>query len=368
MKSNKKVIANNFDIYGTYISSKLFGNGHINTTYIVSYNELGKITRYILRKINKFVFKEPKIVIANSVNISTHVKNKLVNRGVIDVSRRTMTFIKTHSGEYYHIDENKNYWSMVLFFEDAYTIDFVKTKEQSYKLGKAFGNFQKLISNANISDYKETIPDFHNLPKRLLAFDAAVKTNPSNRLKNIQDELIAINNNRGISHKYTELISKNLPLRITHNDTKINNVMLDHKTDEGLCIIDLDTIMPGTVLNDFGDMVRTSTATVAEDEKDLSKVNIQVDFFDALTKGYMEALVGIITNIEIDNLVYGAKLIIYEQAIRFLTDYLLGDIYYSTAYVNHNLIRAKNQLALLNSVLLHEDKMESIIKKYTQIL
>ncbi len=362
-----KVITNNFDINGTYINSKPFGSGHINTTYIISYKQPSTITRYILRKINKFVFKQPKIVIANSVNISAHVKNKLLKQGISDTGRRTMTFIKTHSDEYYHIDENKDYWSMVLFFEDAYTIDYVQTKEQSYKLGKAFGNFQKLISDANINDYKETIPDFHNLPKRVLAFDEAVKTNPANRLKNITDELNVININRSISHKYTELIKQKLPIRITHNDTKINNIMLDRKTDEGLCIIDLDTIMPGTILNDFGDMVRTSTATVAEDEKDLSKVNIQLNIFETLAQGYLESLVDIITKLEIDNLVYGAKLIIYEQAIRFLTDYLLDDVYYSTAYENHNLVRAQNQLALLKSVLLHEEEMKAIIKNHTQL-
>jgi len=362
-----KDIAGNFAIYGKYINAELFGSGHINSTYIVSYSHAGKIVRYILRKINKFVFKQPEIVIANSVNISSHIKNKLIEQGIGDVIRRTMTFYKTHDNEYYYIDENNDYWSMVLFFENAYTINYVQTKEQSYKSAKAFGNFQKLIIDADINDYKETISDFHNLPKRMVAFDEAIATNPYNRLKYIGNELVIINLNRNISYKYTELINKNLPIRITHNDTKINNVMLDVETDEGLCVIDLDTIMPGTILNDFGDMVRTSTATVAEDEKDLSKVNIQLDIFDAMTQGYLEPLLGLVTKLELDNLVYGAKLIIYEQAIRFLTDYLLGDIYYSTAYNGHNFVRAKNQLALLRSVVLHEYEMKNIIKKHAQL-
>ncbi|MFK5856614.1 MAG: phosphotransferase [Bacteroidota bacterium] len=357
-------IASNFLVPGTYLSANPIGSGHINETYITSFNNNGVVVRYILRKINKFVFNNPKVVIKNSVNISAHIRQKLINQGVTDVERRTMTFFVTHENKYYHKDQNGDYWCMILFFEDAYTIDFVQTKEQSYKSAKAFGNFQRLIIDANVSDYQETIPDFHNLPKRIEAFDIAVEKNPINRLQNINNELIAINNNRVLGREYTGLMSKNLPVRLTHNDTKINNVMLDKKTDEGLCVIDLDTVMPGTILNDFGDMVRTSTCTVAEDEKNISKVHIQLDIFEAMTKGYLEPLTGIISKLEIRNLVFGAKLIVFEQAIRFLTDYLLGDKYYSTLYNDHNLVRAQNQFALLKSIQRNEAGMKEIVKKY----
>lgn len=357
-------ITSHFVIYGDFVSAKSTGSGHINDTYIVSFNQAGKIIRYILRRINKFVFKQPEIVVKNSVNISNHIRNKLIAAEATDISRKAMTFIKALNNKYFYIDNDSNYWCMILFIEDSYSIDYVRNKDQSYMSAKAFANFQRLIIDANIDDYSETIPDFHNLPKRILAFDEAVGINSNNRLKNIKHELVVINKSRHLSDKYTELVNKKLPIRLTHNDTKINNVMLDSTTHEGLCVVDLDTVMPGTILNDFGDMVRTSTATVAEDEEDTSKVHINIEIFEALTRGYMEPLSDIITELETTNLVYGAKQIVFEQAIRFLTDYLLGDVYYTTTYPHHNLTRAKNQLALLDSIINHEIEMEEIVRKY----
>ncbi len=358
-------LSKEFKIYGDYINAKPFGNGLINDTFLLTYNQAGLNNRYIIRKINKSVFKQPEIVVNNSVSVSLHIKSKLINHGVKDISRRTLTFIKTHNNKYYHKDQNEDYWCMVLFFEGAYTIDYVKTKEQAYKTAKAFGEFQKLIIDANLVDYEDTIPDFHNTPKRLLAFDNVANTDPLGRLKHIEPELSILNKNRYISEKFADLMqAKKLPIRITHNDTKINNVMLDNETDEGLSVIDLDTVMPGIILNDFGDMVRTSTCPVTEDDKDISKVKVQLEIFDALTKGYVEQLAGIVTKTELDHLVFGAKLIVYEQAVRFLADYVEGDVYYPISYEDHNLVRAKNQFALLESIHKQEIGMEEIVKKY----
>ena len=362
-----KKLTQEFNIYGDYIDAKPFGNGNINDTFLVTYNQAGLSVRYIIRKINKFVFKKPKIVVNNSVRVSLHIKNKLLNQGVKDVNRRTLTFLKTSNGNYYYKDQHEDYWCMVLYFEGACTIDYVKTKEQAFKSAEAFGNFQKLIIDANILDYRETIPDFHHLPKRLLAFDNIVKTDPVDKLKNIEAELSMLNKSRGISKEFTELMeSKKLPIRVTHNDTKINNVMLDNTTDEGLCVIDLDTVMPGIILNDFGDMVRTSTCPVTEDDKDISKVKVQLDIFEALTKGYLGQIANIVTKTELDKLVFGAKLIVYEQAVRFLTDYVAGDVYYPTSYEDHNLVRAKNQFALLESIYQQEKEMTEIVNKFAK--
>lgn len=359
-----KNLSGNFILYGNFVNAKPFGNGNINETFLVTYNQAGTEVRYIIRKINKFVFKQPEIVVNNSVNISLHIKNKLLDRGEENLSMKTMTFIKTHDDKYYFKDINEDFWCAVLYFEGTYTIDYVKNSEQAYKAANAFGNFQKMIIDVDITKYKETIHGFHNLPDRLIALNSAVETDIADRVKNIPLELEQVQKNMDISEKFIQLLDNNLlPTRITHNDTKINNVMLDKTTGEGLCVIDLDTVMPGIVLNDFGDMVRTSTSPVDEDEKDFSKVCLQIDIFEALTKGYLEPLKGIITKSERSNLVFGAKLIVFEQAVRFITDYVAGDVYYPISYENHNLIRAKNQFALLNSIMKQEKQMEKIVEK-----
>jgi len=360
-----KSLSAHFSLYGDFLHAEPFGNGNINDTYLVTYKQAGQNVRYIIRKINKYVFKQPEIVVENSVNISLHIKNELLKLGEEQISMKSMTFVKTHDDKYYFKDENKDYWCAVLYFEGAYTIDYVQNAEQAYKAAYAFGNFQKMIINADISKYKETIPNFHNLPDRITALNKAVAVDVAGRVKDLAHELEEVKNNMDITEKFVKLLnSKELPVRITHNDTKINNVMLDKASYEGLCVIDLDTVMPGTVLNDFGDMVRTSTSPVPEDEKDFSKVYLQIDIFEALTKGYLAPLSSSITKTEQNNLVFGAKLIVFEQAVRFITDYVAGDVYYPVSYKDHNLVRTKNQFALLNSILEQESAMEKIVQKY----
>lgn len=360
-----KILSEHFLIYGDFKEAKPFGNGNINDTYLVSYRQAGLNARYIIRKINKYVFKKPEIVVNNSVNISAHIKNELLKSGEENISMKTMTFVKSRDNKYFVTDENDDYWCAVLYFEGAYTIDYVQNAEQAYKAAYAFGNFQKLIINADVNKYGETIPGFHNLPSRIEALKNAVAADVAGRVKEVSAELDEVEKNMGISEQFTKLInSKELPVRITHNDTKINNVMLDKTTYEGLCVIDLDTVMPGIILNDFGDMVRTSTSPVTEEEKDFSKVYLQIDIFEALTKGYLKPLSNIVTKMELNNLVFGAKLIVFEQAVRFISDYIAGDVYYPVAYETNNLVRAKNQFALLNSILRQETEMEKIVQKY----
>lgn len=361
-------IISNFKIDGEFIGIKPFGNRHINETFLVTFNQAGLKTEYIFRKINKYVFKNPVIVVDNTVNVINHITKKLMEAGESNISNHVMELIETKDSKYYFIDAQDDYWCSVVFIKDAYTVEYVETSEQAYQAARTFGRFQNQLIDADVNEYKDSIPNFHNLESRLIAFDIAVKENSVGRIKDASKEIELANSFRFISEKIINLIKNNeLPIRITHNDTKINNVMLNKETNEGECVIDLDTVMPGTVLYDFGDMIRTSTSPVEEDEKDISKVTMRLDIFEALAKGYLEELAEALTEVEISNLIYGAKVIVYEQAIRFLTDYIMNDVYYSISYPEHNLIRTRTQLALLESIDEQTEEMERIVEKYSKI-
>lgn len=358
-------ITNNFLIYGDFVKAESFGNGHINDTFLVTFNQAGLFVRYIIRRINKYVFKRPRIVIRNTINVIEHISKKLIEANETDISRKKITLIKSKTGDFYYKDKTGDYWCAVLFFENAYTIDYVETTRQAYMAAKEFGRFQKYLIDDDVKRYKPSITDFHNPLKRIKVLEDTIKKNSHGRVKYAKREIDQALSNKQLADKLNQLqCSEQFPLRITHNDTKINNVMFEKKTGSGLCVIDLDTVMPGTVIFDFGDMVRTFTSPVAEDEKDTSKVVMQINFFEAIVKGYLEELGSLLTRLELNNLVYGAKLIIYEQTIRFLTDYLTSDLYYNIDYSNHNLIRTRNQLVLLESVQSKEKQMDEIVNNY----
>ncbi|MEN8194749.1 MAG: phosphotransferase [Bacteroidota bacterium] len=368
INKNFNEILNHFKIDGYFIDAKPFGNGHINETMLVSFREGDIIKEYILRRLNNHVFKDPQIVVSNTVNATDYIAQKLRKEGKKDIPNQVLELIETKDSKYSYIDGNGDYWCLVVFIKNAYTVEHVETSEQAYQAAKAFGHFQMLLIDADINSYKESIQNFHNLESRLASFDVAVKENLVGRVNSVEKEIDLVNSYRSLSNKITNLINNSeLPIRITHNDTKINNVMLNKVTNEGQCVIDLDTVMPGTVLYDFGDMVRTSTSPVEEDEPDVSKVIMRLDIFNALVKGYLEELADVLTEIEISNLVYGAKVIVYEQAIRFLTDYIMNDVYYNTDFTEHNLVRTRTQLALLESIDNQTKEMENIVKKYTAL-
>ncbi len=351
-------IAKEFLFNKTIKSIIPFGDGHINQTFLVECSS----KKFILRKINKNIFKAPLKVIENTIKTTEHIRKKLTLEGEKELEKKTITLIKSTQNKFYYIDKNQDFWCAMHYFENAHTVSYTSSPEISFNAAKAFGKFQRLLIDANPSDFSPTIDDFHNTSLRLQNLEHSINTGIPERISNSKLEIEYAMLNKHIVNKMEALLkNKKIPIRITHNDTKINNVMLDNKTNKGVCVIDLDTVMPGTVLYDFGDMVRTSATPAKEDEEDLKKIFIDENIFSALAKGYLSELKNILTTEEIKHLVYGAELIIFEQAIRFLTDYLNGDKYYKIKFPDHNLIRTKNQFALLNSLQSQKQNLEKII-------
>ncbi len=299
----------------------------------------------------------------NVQRVTLHILQKLNEKGVEDLARACMQLIPSKSGASCFIDEDNRYWRCFLCIEGAHTRDIVESESHAFAAGKAFAQFQKLLVDLPDGKLHETIPDFHNTQKRFNALMAAINADVNDRARQCKDEIdFALRRKEYASVLINLLHSGELPERITHNDSKLNNVMLDDQTEEALCVIDLDTVMPGTVLYDFGDMVRTSTCSAAEDETDLSKINLNVSWFEALAQGYLSEALEFLTDIEREYLVFSGKLITFEQGIRFLTDYLEGDTYYKTQNGTHNLDRCRNQFKLVESIEEKEKELERIVK------
>ncbi len=358
-------IVKHFNIDGDLIEYNIYGSGHINNTYLVLCRIDGKIEKYIFRKINSSIFKKPEFVVENAVYITNHIRQKLENQNEKNIHDKVLTFKKTRDNKYFYSDKNGEVWTVNLFFDSAYTVDFVSNEVQAYNAAKAFGNFQKLLIDIDTTQLKTTLPDFHNWEKRRIDFLHSINKDIQ-RTEKASEEISFLTDEKyqSIITNFNNLLSSGeLPVRITHNDTKINNVMLSKKSDEPMAVIDLDTVMPGSLLYDFGDMVRSFCSPVPEDEKDRDKIKFRVDIFRALTDAYLSEVRDFITPGEVNNLIAGAELLIYVQAIRFLTDFLQGDIYYKTAYEDHNLVRTRNQIALLQSLFVNKSKLNEILEE-----
>ncbi len=335
-----------------------FGSGHINDTYIFSSDKAEDSCKYIIQAINTNVFKNPEIIMDNIRMVSQHIMEKTGG------TKGVMEFIKTKSGRYYHPDRYNRVWRLYRFVE-AICLDFPESAEDFYECGYAFGEFQKNLSDFPAELLHETIPNFHNTPKRFKDFLSAVEKDVCGRAKKVKAEINFIKEREAF---YSVLIDQNksgsLPLRVTHNDTKSNNVLLDPKTRKALCVIDLDTIMPGFSVNDFGDAIRFGASTAAEDEKDLSKVEMNLSMFEAYTNGFLKGVDGLLTNSEIELLPEGAKMMTIECGMRFLADYLEGDTYFKTSYITQNLDRCRTQLKLVEDMEAKWDDMKSIVHKF----
>jgi thiamine kinase-like enzyme len=358
-KHDVRDVARHFQIYGEFRSAEPYGSGHINDTYCAIFDQAGTVTRYILQRINHNIFKKPVSLMENIQRVTTHLAGKM--SGEPDFSRRVLTLIPVRNGLFYHHDEQGNYWRAYLFIEKAKTYDAVESAGQAFEAARAYGRFQKLLADLPAPRLHDTIPDFHHTPKRFAALVKAIENDAANRAGLAKAEIDFALQRAAI---VDVLINAKLPERVTHNDTKFNNVMLDDVTGEGVCVVDLDTLMPGLTLYDFGDMVRTATSPAKEDELDLTRVAMQMPMFEALLKGYLTFAVDFLTPAEKRLLAFSGKLITFEIGLRFLTDFLGGDTYFKVHRNGHNLDRCRTQFKLVESIEHQEAQMNKLVEEF----
>ncbi|MFT4534321.1 MAG: hypothetical protein ACI9P5_001679 [Saprospiraceae bacterium] len=342
-----KSIFNEFDHKSNYLSHSELNTGHINDTFFVDTDSCNK---YILQRINHHVFKDVAGLVNNKILISNHISRKLSDVSDEEFSKTNLTFVSAKNTDLYYHEQDGNFWNVMVFIDDSITYEIVKSEEIAYQGGKLLGEFLNLTSDFDSSQLIDVIPHFHNMSFRYKQYTYAVQSAPKDRLLK--------------AAKYTNIVSLlkeemcilqrlkdggKIPLRVTHNDTKISNSLFN-KDNKGICMIDTDTVMQGIIHYDFGDAIRTICNTAAEDEKDLSKVEFNLDYYQAYKKGFLEKTEHYLTAIELAHLPLAAKTMIFIMALRFLTDYLRRDVYYKTNYPEHNLDRAKNQLKLLESI------------------
>lgn len=365
-RNDYEEIISHFQVHGGDWTIERCGSGHINETLRVSSGrdmggETGAGQEYILQQMNTEVFRNPEGLIRNIVGITSFLRKKIIARGG-DPVRETLTLIGTVDGKYFYRSPEGECWRMYLFVGGASCYDAVEKPEDFYQAGKAFGNFQKLLSDYPVEELSETIPDFHRTPARFEAFCRAVDEDVCGRRDMVLPEIQFLMDRKDEMGAVQKLLdSGELPPRVTHNDTKLNNILIDDRTGEALCILDLDTVMPGTPVFDYGDAIRFGANTAAEDETDLRKVSLSLELLEAYTKGFLEGCGDCLTDLEKRMLPMGAKLMTLECGMRFLTDFLQGDIYYRIHRENHNLDRARTQLALVCDMEQKWSEMEKIV-------
>ena len=348
--------ANAFIHSGRFVSCQEFGHGHINHTLKLTC-DTGRT--YILQKINKYVFKEPPKVMANAGAVTDFLRQKAHDPSA------ALHFLQTKEGLYYHEDEDGEFWRMYDYV-DGFCLDAPESDEDFYQSALAFGRFQSLLSDFPADTLYETIPNFHNTIDRFRQLKAAIAADPVGRVAGVQEEIrCALDFEELGSTLQTMLEAGQIPLRVTHNDTKLNNVLLSTTTRKSLCVLDLDTVMPGLSVHDFGDSIRFGAATAAEDEPDPSKMLLDLHLFEVYTKGFLEAASNL-TPIEVEMLPMGAFTMTLECGSRFLKDYLDGDLYFRTHYADHNLVRCRTQMAMCADMLLHWADMEAIVEKVSK--
>ncbi len=349
-----KNICNKFNIIGNFIDAKATGSGHINDTYLITTSS----KKYILQKINNGIFKNITALNNNIMLATNHFREKQKLTNNFDYTTITYLSLKNSNNNILH---NKNdYWRMMEYIQNTTSVDMAFDNKTAFEAAAAFGYFQKQLLDLKPDMFYPIIKDFHNLEMRTGKFYDVVKKNKLGRNKFALDEINFVNDNLKIAHKYKELIAT-MPQRVTHNDTKINNVLLDIVTNKGVAVIDLDTVMPGYIILDFGDMIRTFSSPTAEDEVDISKVKLRVEIFKAMAEGYLSELNKHLLEEEKNNLVFGGQVMTFMIGLRFLTDYLEGDIYFKTISENQNLARCKTQFKLLTEIYKHENQLNTII-------
>lgn len=357
-------IGSRFAVQGKLAEAVEINSGHINSTFAGSYTQPdGSLQRYVFQSINRNVFKDPYGVMRNVERVTRHINNKVL-RTKRDLGGQTLNLYPARTGDSWVEDANGGVWRCYNFIEGCVTYDVVETPRQAFQAARAFGSFQDLVSDLDASLIRETIPDFHHTPKRFQRLLDVAAADPVGRLESVRAEFeFAVAREAMTSILTDSIAAGTVPVRVTHNDTKINNVMIDAATDEAVCVIDLDTVMPGLVLYDFGDLVRSATSPAAEDEKDLSKIEMRMPIFEALVEGYLDSARPFLSEIEAGHLVLGGKLMTFEVGIRFLTDYLEGDVYFKTHRPGHNLDRCRTQFRLVECIEEQEDAMNAFVRK-----
>ena len=354
------------DYVGEPVEYHAFGSGHINDTFLVTCKAEDGEHRYTLQRINHQVFKDPASLMANMVGVTAFLQKKVREAGG-DPARESICLVYARDGKPYYRDSLGNFWKSYHFIDGVTCYDQVEKPEDFYQCGYAFGHFQGLLADYPAETLVETIPDFHNTPKRFVTFEQAVAEDAVGRAASVAEEIAFVREREAFMHTLTDLQARGeIPLRVTHNDTKLNNAMIDDATGRAICIIDLDTVMPGLSVNDFGDSIRFGATTAAEDEPDLDKVHFDLELYEAYTRGFLEGCGGRLTEKELWALPVGAKMMTLECGMRFLTDHLQGDTYFRIHRENHNLDRCRTQFRLVAEMEQHWDEMYAIVRKYAR--
>ena len=361
-------IGDQFAVQGTFVSGEEIDSGHINSTYRATYRQNnGSDQRYIIQAINRNVFKDPYVVMNNVERVTRHINSRVL-RLKKDLGGQTLNLFPARAGGSWVEDAKGTVWRCYNHIEGCVTYDVVENTRQAYQAARAFGSFQDLVSDLDAGSIRETIP---GLPSHAQTFRPVAgggrRRSVRTARRGAPASSISLRRREALTGRLLDLIDAGkIPVRVTHNDTKINNVMIDAASDEAVCVIDLDTVMPGLALYDFGDLVRSATSPAAEDETDLSKVEMQMPMFEALVEGYLDAAGNFINDTEIEHLAHASKLMTLEVGIRFLTDYLEGDVYFKIHHPGHNLDRCRNQLKLVECIEAHESEMNAFVRKVRQ--
>ncbi len=365
LKHDLRKIVPFFRFRGTYVDAEPWGSGHINDTYRMKIKQGGRDVYYIVQRINHKVFPHVPEMMDNIERVTKHLRKKIEAIPGSDYSREALCLVYARDNKPYYLDPDGNYWRAYVFVEHATTIDYVSSPRQAYEAAKAFGRFQGMLRDLPGEPLFEVIPGFHHTPKRFERFLEVLEADALGRAASARAEIDFVLARRDKTSVIVDLLdSGRLPSSVTHNDTKINNVMMNDSDGKGICVIDLDTVMPGSILYDFGDEVRTSTVNAAEDEKDLSKVRFSLEYFSELVRGYLESAGDFLTSDEINLLAFSGRLITFEIGLRFLTDYLEGDVYFKVHRDGHNLDRCRTQFEMVRQMEELSDEMEAIVAKH----
>jgi len=358
-----KQVFSQFAIQGEFSSAQFLKVGHINDTYLIRADRNGIPVQFIFQRINHFVFRDPERLMANFEKITRHLRARLEKMPGRDPDRETLNLVYARSGKCCYVSPAGEYWRAYRFVGDVHIVNVATRPEEAFEAGLAFGRFQKLLSDLDASSLHETIPFFHHTPRRFSRFKEVLAVDAHSRAREAHDAVDFALEREPMTAVITDALADGrVPLRITHNDTKINNVLFDNRTGKAICVIDLDTTMPGSSLYDFGDMVRTTTSFAAEDERDLTRVKLEPEMFRALAEGYLQEAGDFLTPAELDLLVFSGRLITFTIGLRFLTDFLEGDVYFRIHRPGQNLDRARAQFALVRSMEEQEKALEHCLR------